>query len=344
LSAVAAALAAAAPAANPRSTAQAIDAQHSTLIASFQQQAVTVDAPFKRFDGSIHYDPAHAADAHATLHVDTSSLDVGDDDSDAEVRGASWFDCAHFPTATFESTRITTRDAQHFDATGNLTIKGRTRPDHGDRGRGARCARLLPTMAASNCRGATSESAIRNGIPCSTTTCACDSTCWPTAVEHRMKPTENRRRKFAELGLSEPVLQALAAVGYEAPSPIQAATIPTLLAGTDVLGQAQTGTGKTAAFALPILSRLDLRAREPQALVLVPTRELAIQVAEAFKKYASQLPGFHVLPIYGGQSYTPQLQALKRGAHVIVGTPGRVMDHLERGALTLDRRALRGAR
>jgi polyisoprenoid-binding protein YceI len=126
--AVAAALAAAAPAANPRSTAQAIDAQHSTLIASFQQQAVTVDAPFKRFDGSIHYDPAHAADAHATLHVDTSSLDVGDDDSDAEVRGASWFDCAHFPTATFESTRITTRDAQHFDANGNLTIKGRTRP------------------------------------------------------------------------------------------------------------------------------------------------------------------------------------------------------------------------
>ena len=140
---------------------------------------------------------------------------------------------------------------------------------------------------------------------------------------------------FAELGLSEPVLQALTAVGYEAPSPIQAATIPALLAGGDVLGQAQTGTGKTAAFALPILSRLDLRQREPQALVLVPTRELAIQVAEAFQKYATALPGFHVLPIYGGQSYTPQLQALKRGTHVIVGTPGRVMDHLERGTLTL---------
>ena len=140
---------------------------------------------------------------------------------------------------------------------------------------------------------------------------------------------------FAELGLSEPVLQALTAVGYEAPSPIQAATIPALLAGGDVLGQAQTGTGKTAAFALPILSRLDLRQREPQALVLVPTRELAIQVAEAFQKYAAALPGFHVLPIYGGQSYTPQLQALKRGTHVIVGTPGRVMDHLERGTLTL---------
>ena len=140
---------------------------------------------------------------------------------------------------------------------------------------------------------------------------------------------------FADLGLSDPVLQAVAAVGYEAPSPIQAATIPALLAGGDVLGQAQTGTGKTAAFALPILSRLDLRQREPQALVLVPTRELAIQVAEAFQKYAAQLPGFHVLPIYGGQSYTPQLQALKRGTHVIVGTPGRVMDHLERGTLTL---------
>ncbi len=140
---------------------------------------------------------------------------------------------------------------------------------------------------------------------------------------------------FADLGLSGPVLQSLAAVGYESPTPIQAATIPALLAGSDVLGQAQTGTGKTAAFALPLLSRLELAQREPQALVLVPTRELAIQVAEAFRKYASHLPGFHVLPIYGGQSYTPQLVALKRGAHVIVGTPGRVIDHLDRGTLTL---------
>jgi len=140
---------------------------------------------------------------------------------------------------------------------------------------------------------------------------------------------------FDDLGLAPAVLQALAAVGYEAPTPIQAATIPALLSGADVLGQAQTGTGKTAAFALPILSRLELSQREPQALVMVPTRELAIQVAEAFKKYASHLPGFHVLPIYGGQSYTPQLMGLKRGAHVIVGTPGRIMDHLDRGALTL---------
>jgi ATP-dependent RNA helicase DeaD len=127
----------------------------------------------------------------------------------------------------------------------------------------------------------------------------------------------------------------LAAVGYESPSPIQAQTIPVLLTGADVLGQAQTGTGKTAAFALPVLQQLDLRRTAPQALVLVPTRELAIQVSEAFTKYAANLKGFHVLPIYGGQSYTPQLKGLKRGAHVIVGTPGRVMDHIKSNALDL---------
>jgi ATP-dependent RNA helicase DeaD len=140
---------------------------------------------------------------------------------------------------------------------------------------------------------------------------------------------------FNELGLSEPIFRALAAVGYEAPSPIQARTIPPMLQGVDVLGQAQTGTGKTAAFALPLLERVDLKQKAPQALVLVPTRELAIQVAEAFQKYAVNLVGFHVLPIYGGQSYTPQLKGLKRGPHVIVGTPGRVMDHIKSGALNL---------
>lgn len=140
---------------------------------------------------------------------------------------------------------------------------------------------------------------------------------------------------FADLGLAGPVLSALAAVGYESPSPIQSATIPVLLAGHDLIGQAQTGTGKTAAFALPLLSMLDVSRREPQALVLVPTRELAIQVAEAFQKYASQMPGLHVLPIYGGQSYTPQLTALRRGVHIIVATPGRVMDHLSRNTLSL---------
>ena len=141
---------------------------------------------------------------------------------------------------------------------------------------------------------------------------------------------------FKDLALSEGVLAALNDVGYEQPSPIQAATIPHILAGTDVVGQAQTGTGKTAAFALPILSNIDVGSRDVQALVLTPTRELAIQVAEAFQRYASHLPGFHVLPIYGGQSYTPQLQSLRRGVHVVIGTPGRVMDHLKRGTLKLD--------
>ena len=140
---------------------------------------------------------------------------------------------------------------------------------------------------------------------------------------------------FADLGLPESLLAALREVGYETPSPIQAATIPALLAGRDMIGQAQTGTGKTAAFALPALARLDAAASKPQVLVLAPTRELAIQVAEAFQKYAHHIPGFHVLPIYGGQSYTPQLSALKRGVHVVVGTPGRVIDHLERGSLDL---------
>ncbi len=141
---------------------------------------------------------------------------------------------------------------------------------------------------------------------------------------------------FPDLGLHEAVLQALRDVGYEAPTPIQAATIPALLTGTDVLGQAQTGTGKTGAFALPILSKISIDNPTVQALVLVPTRELAIQVAEAFQRYAAHMPGFHVLPIYGGQSYTPQLKGLKRGAHVVVGTPGRVMDHMKRGTLSLD--------
>jgi ATP-dependent RNA helicase DeaD len=141
---------------------------------------------------------------------------------------------------------------------------------------------------------------------------------------------------FRDLALIEPVLRALNDVGYETPSPIQAQTIPLLLKGKDVLGQAQTGTGKTAAFALPILSRIDLKQKDPQVLVLAPTRELAIQVAEAFQRYAAHLKGFHVLPIYGGQDYSTQLRQLKRGAHVVVGTPGRVMDHMRKGTLNLD--------
>ncbi len=140
---------------------------------------------------------------------------------------------------------------------------------------------------------------------------------------------------FADLGLSDAVMQAVAAVGYETPSPIQAATIPAMLEGRDVLGQAQTGTGKTAAFALPVLSNIDFNQAKPQVLVLAPTRELAIQVAEAFQTYSSKIPGFRVLPVYGGQPYGQQLSALRRGVHVVVGTPGRVIDHLDRGTLDL---------
>jgi len=140
---------------------------------------------------------------------------------------------------------------------------------------------------------------------------------------------------FRDLALIEPLLKALNDVGYETPSPIQAQVIPFMLEGKDVLGQAQTGTGKTAAFALPILSRIDLKQKDPQVLVLAPTRELAIQVAEAFQRYAAHLKGFHVLPIYGGQDYSTQLRQLKRGAHVVVGTPGRVMDHMRKGTLNL---------
>ncbi len=140
---------------------------------------------------------------------------------------------------------------------------------------------------------------------------------------------------FKDLQLSEPVMKALASVGYEQPSPIQAQSIPPLLAGRDILGIAQTGTGKTAAFALPLLCNIDPTAQKPQAIVLTPTRELAIQVAEAFQKYASFIKGFHVLPIYGGQDMRVQLRALSRPVHVVVGTPGRVMDHLRKGSLDL---------
>ncbi|MCG6938261.1 MAG: DEAD/DEAH box helicase [Gammaproteobacteria bacterium] len=140
---------------------------------------------------------------------------------------------------------------------------------------------------------------------------------------------------FNQLALNKYLLQALDEIGYETPSPIQAQTIPLLLEGRDIIGQAQTGTGKTAAFALPLISRLDIKQKEPQLLVLAPTRELAIQVSEAFQKYARHMTGFHVLPVYGGSDYSGQIRALKRGVHVVVGTPGRVMDHIRKGTLNL---------
>jgi len=146
------------------------------------------------------------------------------------------------------------------------------------------------------------------------------------------QPTE-----FSALGLPGPILAALSEVGYERPSPIQAQAIPLLLQGRDLLGQAQTGTGKTAAFALPLLAGIDPAATYPQLLVLAPTRELALQVAEAMQTYARFLPGFHVLPIYGGQGMGTQLSRLRRGVQVVVGTPGRIMDHMRRGTLDISR-------
>ncbi len=142
--------------------------------------------------------------------------------------------------------------------------------------------------------------------------------------------------RFDQLNLPQPLLDALNEVGYETPTPIQAQTMPHLLKGLDVLGHAPTGTGKTAAFALPLLARLDLRQAAVQVMVLAPTRELAIQVSEAFHRYAVHMKGFHVLPIYGGQDYAGQIRQLKRGVHVVVGTPGRVMDHMRKGTLRLD--------
>lgn len=150
-----------------------------------------------------------------------------------------------------------------------------------------------------------------------------------SAVEEVTKPG------FAELGITGPVLKAVRDLGYEAPSPIQAATIPLLLEGRDVLGTAQTGTGKTAAFALPVLEHLDFTQKTPQALVLAPTRELALQVCEAFESYSSRMKDVRVLPVYGGQGYGVQLSALRRGVHIIVGTPGRIMDHQAKGTLDL---------
>ncbi|MGD9171544.1 MAG: DEAD/DEAH box helicase, partial [Candidatus Thiodiazotropha sp.] len=151
-----------------------------------------------------------------------------------------------------------------------------------------------------------------------------------------MSDTNTQLTSFRELNLPNCLLKALDQVGYETPSPIQAQTIPHMLEGRDLLGHAPTGTGKTAAFALPLLSRLDTKQNTIQVLVLTPTRELAIQVAEAFQRYAAHIKGFHVLPVYGGQDYTGQIRQLKRGVHVVVGTPGRVMDHMRKGTLKLD--------
>jgi len=151
-----------------------------------------------------------------------------------------------------------------------------------------------------------------------------------------MSDTHLADTTFRDLNLPSPLLATLDEVGYETPTPIQAQAIPHLLKGLDLLGHAPTGTGKTAAFALPLLARLNFQQHKVQIMVLTPTRELAIQVAEAFQRYASGIKGFHVLPIYGGQDYSGQIRQLKRGVHAVVGTPGRVMDHMRKGTLKLD--------
>ncbi|MGB5628112.1 MAG: DEAD/DEAH box helicase, partial [Woeseiaceae bacterium] len=151
-----------------------------------------------------------------------------------------------------------------------------------------------------------------------------------------MSKQKSETPSFRELQLAEPLLRALDEIGYETPSPIQAQAVPHLLEGHDLLGHAPTGTGKTAAFALPLLSRLDMTSKHVQIMTLTPTRELAIQVAEAFQRYAKHIDGFHVLPIYGGQEYSGQIRQLRRGVQVVVGTPGRVMDHMRKGTLKLD--------
>ncbi|WP_413432003.1 DEAD/DEAH box helicase [Crateriforma spongiae] len=157
----------------------------------------------------------------------------------------------------------------------------------------------------------------------------------PSSQEDPPVAPESDQPSFANLGLAEEVLRAVEASGYQSPTEIQARVIPELASGRDVLAQSQTGTGKTAAFALPILSHVDLHGDTPQALVLTPTRELAIQVARAFSTYAGKTKKFRVAAIYGGQDYEPQLKQLRRGAHVVVGTPGRVIDHVKRGSLDL---------
>ena len=151
-----------------------------------------------------------------------------------------------------------------------------------------------------------------------------------------MSASHSDEISFRDLNLAPELLASLQEVGYETPTPIQALAIPHLLQGLDLLGHAPTGTGKTAAFALPLISRIDISDPHIQVMTLTPTRELAIQVAEAFQRYASHIPGFHVLPVYGGQDYSGQLRQLKRGVHVVVGTPGRIMDHMRRGTLKLE--------
>ena len=157
-----------------------------------------------------------------------------------------------------------------------------------------------------------------------------------TSTETTKSDEQPKINGFKALGLSDSMVTTLTNLGYETPTPIQKESIPALIVGRDLVAQAQTGTGKTAAFALPTLGMIDTKIKKPQAIIIAPTRELAIQVAEACQSYAKKIPGFNVVPIYGGQDYGIQLRAFKRGAHIVVGTPGRVMDHMRQGTLATD--------
>lgn len=150
-----------------------------------------------------------------------------------------------------------------------------------------------------------------------------------------MNTEQTKASFFNQLGLPDPLLKALDSMGFTEPTPIQSQAIPALLAGQDVLGQAQTGTGKTAAFALPLLANIDIKRAKPQLLVLTPTRELALQVSAAFNDFAMHMPGIRILPVYGGQGFSSQLRELRDGVHIVIGTPGRVMDHMRRESLVL---------
>ncbi|ECI0415103.1 DEAD/DEAH family ATP-dependent RNA helicase [Salmonella enterica subsp. salamae] len=160
---------------------------------------------------------------------------------------------------------------------------------------------------------------------------------WPPLISRHLYYMAEFETNFADLGLKAPILEALTDLGYEKPSPIQLECIPHLLNGRDVLGMAQTGSGKTAAFSLPLLNNLDPELKAPQILVLAPTRELAVQVAEAMTDFSKHMRGVNVVALYGGQRYDVQLRALRQGPQIVVGTPGRLLDHLKRGTLDLSK-------
>ena len=211
------------------------------------------------------------------------------------------------------SAGLSTKDQLQAQANNRMTVTHESFSSSVDLS--APCAEIVSDLTPSNTAAEPSEPATQN----------------PSPTEAEAEPGSG----FASFGFAPEILSALEAIGYREPSPIQKAAIPELMLGRDVLGQAQTGTGKTAAFALPMLASIDMELRKPQVLVLAPTRELAMQVADAFTSYAANLPQVKVLPIYGGADFRDQIHHLRRGVQIVVGTPGRVMDHMRQGTLDL---------